>query len=115
MPKLGPLELNSLFFNCSQETEHLQGYGNYTIPQENNKQLVYAGFAGVFQSVQRAKRTFNLNEAVFKNLREGNWLMDYYINRCRMYKHLSEFTEYLEKVFGIISLLPRYLIPKYFA
>lgn len=42
-------------------------------------------------------------------------MLDYYLNRCRRFKHLSEFTEYLERVFGLIGLLPRYLIPKYFS
>lgn len=84
------------------------------IPQDHNHQLVYAGFGGVFQTVLRVKRTKNLNEGVYQNLREGNWLMDYYLNRCRRYKHLSSFVEYLERVFGLIGSLPRYLVPRYF-
>jgi len=57
--------------------------------------LVYAGFAGAFQAVLRAKKTTNLNEALFQNLREGNWLLDYYLNRVRRFKHLISFVEYL--------------------
>lgn len=57
--------------------------------------MVYAGFAGSFQMVLRAKKTTNLNEPLFQNLREGNWLMDYYLNRVRRFKHILPFVEYL--------------------
>ena len=45
--------------------------------------------------VLRAKRATNLNEGLFQNLREGNWLLDYYLNRVRRYKHILPFVEYL--------------------
>jgi hypothetical protein len=64
MPLLGPLDVNGLFFSCSQEEVHLHGQSNYVVPQDNNHQLVYAGFAGVFQILQRAKRWGKLNEGL---------------------------------------------------
>ena len=57
--------------------------------------MVYAGFSGAFQMDLRAKRATNLNEGLFQNLREGNWLLDYYLNRVRRYKHILPFVEYL--------------------
>ena len=89
LPKLGPLEMNSLFFNCSQEEEHLHGQSSYVIPQAGNRQLVYAGFAGVFSTILQSKRTCNLSDGLLANLREGNWLMDYYLHRCRRHSHLG--------------------------
>ena len=52
---------------------------------------------------------------MFDNLREGNWLMEYYLNRLKRYSSLSEVADKVEKVFNSIKNLERYLIPKYFA
>ncbi len=41
--------------------------------------------------------------------------MDYYINRLKRYPSLSEVADKVEKVFGAIKGLERYLVPKYFA
>ncbi len=52
---------------------------------------------------------------LFDNLREGNWLMDYYVSRLKRYQSLTEVADKVEKVFNSIKTLERYLVPKYFA
>jgi len=65
----------------------LYGQGNYVIPQEGNSQLVYGGFGGVFERVLKAKRDNMLSAGLFDNLRQGNWLLDFLLNRLRKFKH----------------------------
>ncbi len=69
IPPIGPLEINALFFNSNSQEEELWGKSCYTIPQAFNHQMVYAGFAGAFEMVLRAKKISNLNEGIFQNLR----------------------------------------------
>lgn len=111
---MGALEYNTLLFGCHNEEEHNYGQGNYSIPEESYKQLVYAGFAGVYQTILKAKRENKLSEGLFENLRKGNWLLNYYLERLKRYKHMKEIVEYLSNIFDLLSKLPRYLIPKYF-
>jgi hypothetical protein len=59
------------------------------IPQNGYKQVVYAGFAGIYHTIIKAKKDNSLSERLFENLRQGDWLFDYYLGRLRRYKHLE--------------------------
>ena len=93
----------------------MYGHSNYVIPQDEFRQLVYAGFGGVYQRVIKAKRENRLGEGLFENLRQGNWLLDFYLDRVRKFKHNPQLIEFIERTFNFISMLPHYLIPKYFS
>ena len=61
LPPLGALDFNTLLFGCHAEEQHNYGQGNYSIPEEKYKQLVYAGFAGVYHTILKAKRDNRLS------------------------------------------------------
>ena len=50
------------------------------------------------------------------NLRNGDWMMGYTVNRLKQYggKNLTNLASWLEKEFDLVSCLPRYMIPSYF-
>jgi hypothetical protein len=47
-------------------------------------------------------------------MRQGDWLLNYFLERLKRHKHMSNIAEYFEGIFAVISSLPRYLIPMYF-
>jgi glycogen debranching enzyme len=76
--------------------------------------LIFGGFGGIIAQLQKAKRFNILSCGIFDSLREGDWLLDYYISRLKRFKHLNSFTEILEKYFECLKKIPYYLRPKYF-
>lgn len=68
------------------------------IPQENKK-LVYGGFGGILREIKLAKRYNNLSSKLFDNIREGDWLLEYYVGRLKRVKKLSEITDIIERNF----------------
>lgn len=104
-----------ILYGCAREEEAIYGISNYIIPQDANKQLVYGGFAGIFIAIKNAKKENDLSVKLFDNLRQGDWLMDYYLNRLKRYSSLTEVADKVEKVFSSIKRLERYLVPKYFS
>lgn len=89
LPELSALDVNMILYGCSKEEESIYGGSNYTIPQDGNKQLVYGGFGGIFIALKNAKKENDLSIKLYDNLREGNWLMDYYISRLKRYPSLT--------------------------
>jgi hypothetical protein len=71
------------------------GQSNYVIPQDKNKQLVYAGFGGIIHSLKVAMKYNNLSTGLYDNLREGRWLLNYYIDRLKRYNNLQEIVDIL--------------------
>ena len=50
-----------------------------------------------------------------KNLREGNWLLDYISGRLKTDPGTAELGRWLDEVpFSVLKKVPRYLIPRYF-
>lgn len=64
--------------------------------------------------VERAKRYNTLSSGLFNNVREGNWLADYYVGRLKKFKYLASFTEVVKRYFEYLKSLPAYLRPKHF-
>lgn len=90
LPPLHALSYNLLMYCIASEEEHSTGQSNYCIPQAQSKQLVYAGFAGIRRMLMEAKRHNALELGLFSNIREGNWLMEYYIGRIKRESTLNE-------------------------
>ena len=87
-PSLGTLDYNLLLFGINSEELNRFGQANYVLPK-SGKQLVFGGFGGIYQDIINAKKYNNLSLELFDNLRQGNWLLDYYIQRVRRFKNLE--------------------------
>ncbi|CAF0868627.1 unnamed protein product [Brachionus calyciflorus] len=118
--KLNFDELNILLYRCSQE-ETSEGINSdvYNIP--NYGPLVYAGIQGFINVLERERTNNNLGHPLFENLRNGDWIMNYIVDRLKKYSRLStkrdnlyNLAVWLQQVFESLSKLPRYLIPTYF-
>ena len=62
-------------------------------------------------------RTFNdLGHPLCGNLRDGNWMQEYIVNRLRksQSQHVIALSQWLSQAFTQLARLPRYLIPRYF-
>lgn len=113
-------ELNILLFRCSNEEKGEQIDSDaYDIP--GHGPLVYCGLQGFMNILEKERLSNNLGHGMFKNLREGNWMMNYIVSRLQNYanqngcrKALAELAMWLSKVFDAVSCMPRYLIPAYF-
>ena len=113
LPDLGALDYNLLMFGVNSEELARFGQANYVLPK-SGKQLIYGGFGGIYKEIMTAKKHNILSLELFDNLREGNWLLDYYIERTKRFKNLSIIVEILETYFNSFKELPNYLKPKYF-
>lgn len=115
-------ELNILLYRCSpEETSEQINSDVYTLPAPVNS-LVYAGLQGFVNVLERESLNNNLGHAIYDNLRQGNWMLDY--TRTRLHKYaqmkpnsrpqLDRLANWLTRLFASLSALPRYLIPAYF-
>jgi hypothetical protein len=79
LPELGVNEINHLMFGSSKEDEIRLGSTTYAVPGAG--QLIYGGLGGIYRTIRLAMRTNKLYIPLFNNLRDGNWLLEYYIDR----------------------------------
>ena len=96
---MGCLDYNFIMYGIDQEESHKYGSSTYFLPK-CNKKLIFAGFGGIIKEIERAKKNNDLSIGLFDNLREGNWLLDYYIDRLKRFKHLGEFTDIITRIFN---------------
>lgn len=113
-------ELNIVLYRCSNEEESDVKSGCYSLP--NTGTLVYAGLQGVMNILERERMHNNLGHSLFENLRNGDWMLSYIVDRLNKYvslqpeqrKSLSNFAQLVKSLFDLLSQIPRYLIPRYF-
>lgn len=74
----------------------------------------FAGIGGLIPEIEKLKVSKKLDHPIFKNLREGLWLLDYHIARFKG-SEAYHFEECFVKALNSIKSLPKHLIPKYFA
>lgn len=70
-------------------------------------ELTYAGFYGVIPVVRQIVRYNILNHPLLDNIREGNWLMDYLIDRLNTHPSLSSIQQTITKEFSFIKSCPK--------
>lgn len=82
------------------DNEELTRFGeaNYVLPKSHRK-LIYGGFGGILAELKKAKRENILSLELFDNLREGDWILDYYLRRVKRFKNLTEVIDILERFF----------------
>lgn len=79
------LDLNVVMYRCDgEERDYSSGKdGVYNIP--NYGTLVYAGLVGWIGPLQEMVNDNNLAHTICEHLREGQWALDYTVNRLNKY------------------------------
>lgn len=109
---LSNVDLNLLLFRCAAEEYATSGGKPYDIPHYGT--LPYCGIASIFQLLQDIRLRNEMGHPLFDNLRQGDWLMDYIINRLMKWSSMEKLEQWMSSAFQYVRRLPRYLIPKYF-
>ncbi|XP_033222328.1 glycogen debranching enzyme isoform X2 [Belonocnema kinseyi] len=107
-------DLNKALYRCDQEErdETSNTFGVYDIPEYGP--LVYAGLQGVISLLADIRPNNDLGHPLCKNLRDGNWLIDYLWKRLKEDESTRPLGEWLEKALEPLKTIPRYLVPSYF-
>ena len=115
------LAINVVLYRCeTEEADALDGARPYHVPGDSG--MVYAGLTGFVSVLQEAEASGDLGAPICNNLREGNWALDFVVNRLDAYESafganlcgLSKFRTWLGDALDKVGKLPRALIPQYF-
>lgn len=110
------LDLNSLnraLYRCDQEErDDGHGFGAYNIP--NFGSLVYCGLQGFMSLLSTIRPSNDLGHPMCGNLRDGNWMIDYIVQRLQVEDATKELGVWMENSFLHLKNIPRYLVPSYF-
>ena len=115
------IDLNFVLYRCDPEERDTSGGkdGVYEIP--NFGPLVYAGLQGWWSLLKDIIRSNDLGHPLCQNLRDGQWALDYIVNRMdRVSKdwcggRLQKSARWLQERFNLIKKVPNHLLPRYFA
>ncbi|KAI2635500.1 glucanotransferase domain of glycogen debranching enzyme-domain-containing protein [Xylaria nigripes] len=121
MSELDLVDLNYLMYQCeAEERDGSEGKdGAYDIP--NYGKIVYAGLQGWWSVLKDIIKNNNLAHPLCQNLRDGQWAMDYTVQRLERLSQrpesarLAKPAEWLRTRFNAIRGIPSFLLPRYFA
>eukprot|EP01134_Creolimax_fragrantissima_P004755 CFRG4755T1 len=107
-------ELNYVLYRCNAEEWDEEGHGTYDLP--GHGPLIYAGLQGLMTVVSDVcKSDSGLGHALCDNLRAGDWLMTWAVDRLKKKIFSAPLGKWLDTQFKDVQTLPRFLIPTYFA
>ena len=118
---LGLVDLNFVLYRCDAEERDFSAGadGVYTVPDYGA--LVYAGLQGWWSVLREVIRNNDLGHPICNHLRDGQWALDYIVNRLEKLIKREEFTSlrklvnWFDQRFQVIRKLPSFLLPRYFA
>lgn len=118
---LSLVDLNFVLYRCdAEEKDSSHGHdGVYEIPRYGP--LVYAGLQGWWSVLEPIVRDNNMGHPLCDHLREGQWALDYIVNRLDRaaqhegYTALHTPAQWLRERFDAVRGLPSFLLPRYFA
>ncbi|XP_028968045.1 glycogen debranching enzyme-like [Galendromus occidentalis] len=106
-------DLNRILFRSDQEEKSDGlGFGAYNL--NNVGPMNYCGLQGVMTHLMHIRPRNDLGHPLCSNIREGDWLIDYMVNRLRPHKSCNEFASLLEEMLRPVKNIPHYLKPCYF-
>jgi hypothetical protein len=111
--------LNHVLFRCEPEEKDISKGARGPYGFQEYGQLPYSGIASLMHMVKKVKLYKDLGCEMFENIRQGDWLLDYMVNRIVEYNQmesdegLSTYGQFLTEYAGLIKKLPSYLKPKY--
>ena len=119
--ELDLFDLNFVLYRCEPEEHDFLGGsdGVYKIP--NYGPLVYSGLQGWWSILKDVIRNNDLGHPLCNHLREGQWALDWIVNRLARIAKLGErpsllkASQWLSQRFDAIRKLPSFLLPRYFA
>ncbi|KAJ8604632.1 hypothetical protein MRB53_041730 [Persea americana] len=114
-------DLNFVLYRCDPEEHDITDGkdGCYSIPGHGT--LVYAGLQGWWSVLRDIVRDNNLGHPLCQHLREGQWALDYCVNRLdhiakiEGYERIKSVAQWLRQRFDAIRKIPSFLLPRYFA
>lgn len=118
--ELDLVNLNFLMYRCEAEERDWSGGrdGTYDVP--GHGKLVYAGLQGWWSVLRDIIRGNNLGHALYQNLWDGPWALDYIVGRLERLsavagnERLSGPAKWLRERFDAIRTIPSFLLPRYF-
>ncbi|KAJ5542249.1 hypothetical protein N7535_004671 [Penicillium sp. DV-2018c] len=118
---LSLVDLNFVLYRCeAEENDTSDGQdGVYNVPKHGP--LVYAGLQGWWSVLENVIKYNQLGHPLCDHLREGQWALEYIINRLdkassrEEYVALKKPVAWLREKFDAIRTLPHFLFPRYFA
>ena len=83
----------------------------YSVPGQGD--YAYAGYAATIFDIKTACLEHDQDRPLFRNMRDGDWFMEFHLNRLKKSKALSAVAAKYEHIFNIFKRLPRMHIPDY--
>lgn len=107
-------DINFYLYACNKEETEIYKSGNYVVPEYG--MLPFAGFAGLTYILKTTSLKMDFEHVLYKHLMEGDYLMDYYMQRMDRHRPNShyQFKEFYRKTISQIKMMPRFLIPSLF-
>lgn len=101
-------DLNYILYRCDQEehgsTYNIPGYGH----------LKYCGLQGILSVLDTVRLSNDLDHPLCVNLKKGNWLIDYTLNRLGLFPTVNKLADVVAVVLDCVKRLPSRFIPCYF-
>ena len=107
---LSLLDLNHALYRCAAESQEEEG-GVYDVPGYGP--LLFSGLQGVANLLEEVEATGNLGHPLCRNLRDGNWLLDYCSARLEARPGTAHFGGMLRRYLSLVGRLPRPVVPAY--
>lgn len=101
-------DANFILFRCAQE----DGWEPYELP--NVGKFTYCGLYGLMFYLEKVRENQDQAHPLADNLRQGNWLSEYTVNRLRQRPSTKALADHLNSALEQVNLLPRGMVPKYF-
>ncbi|KAH7710427.1 glycogen debranching enzyme [Aphelenchoides avenae] len=110
--KLSLDTLGYVLFRCEGEEQAQFGTGAYDIPGFGK--TVYCGLQGIYPLIKRIQNFHDLGHPLCGNLRAGNWISEYTVNRLRRLPELEKVAQIFDDTLSLLAHLPHFLRPCYF-
>lgn len=104
-------DINYHLFTCQTEERIRYGSGVYEVPRYGP--LLFAGFFGLYGILLHLEQFVHERGILFEHVEEGDFLIDYFRNRCNRYGRNPKFCAFYSDAVKHIKKLPRFIVPKY--
>ncbi|KAJ1960387.1 bifunctional 4-alpha-glucanotransferase/amylo-alpha-1,6-glucosidase, partial [Dipsacomyces acuminosporus] len=109
--------LNAVLYRCDAEERDTIGQSTYVVPGLGP--LPYCGIQGWYTHLQHIIPNNDLGHPLCDHLRQGNWALDYVVQRLHKYTEyypaIAPLSAWFEERWALVKRVPNFLIPRYFA